>query len=189
MFKRLVQLLVIAVLIAVVANYKEILKSFYPAHYEETVIKYSKQYKLDPYLIFSLIKVESKFNPYAKSNKNAIGLMQITPNTGNYIAKLIGDKNFSTDMLYNPEINIKYGCFYISKLFNDFDGNIDCILAAYNGGEGNVRKWLKYGEDGKYINVDQLPFDETRKYIQKVKRNYRIYTFLYTKSDLLNIMK
>jgi soluble lytic murein transglycosylase len=163
-------------------NYKTILHYFFPLKYEKAVVKYSIENRLDPYLVYSIIKVESKFDTYAISPKGAMGLMQITPPTGRYIATLLEDKKYKQEMLYDPEKNIKFGCFYISKLYKDFNGDIDSALAAYNGGEGNVRKWLKTDETGKkYLNTEEVPFAETRDYIKKVKRNYKIYKFLYTK--------
>jgi soluble lytic murein transglycosylase len=154
----------------------------YPLQYENTVKKYSLEYKLDPYMVYSLIRVESKFNPYAKSSKNASGLMQITTTTGEYIARLIGDKDFERDDLYKPDISIKYGCFYFSKLLKDFDGNINCAIAAYNGGEGNTRRWAKRDSSGKRsLSVEDITFGETRQYVKRVNKYYEIYKFLYTK--------
>jgi soluble lytic murein transglycosylase len=135
---------------------------------------------LDPNLVYALIRVESKYNPYAKSEKGAIGLMQITSNTGKYIAGLMKDKKFSESELYTPEINIKYGCYYMSKLLKDFDNNINCMLAAYNGGEGKVRKWLKSGgNDKSELDASLIPFSETRDYVFRVNKNYKIYKWLY----------
>lgn len=176
MTKKIIKLIMFIIVIYTLINHKDILKRFYPIYYEESIKKYSIKYGLDPYLIYSIINVESKFNAFAKSSKGAIGLMQITPNTGEYISRLIGDKKFKMDILYNPETNIRYGCFYVSKLFSDFNGDLDCVLAAYNGGEGNVRKWLKEGN----LKVKDLPFKETKNYIYKVKRNYKLYNYIYS---------
>ncbi|TDT61189.1 lytic transglycosylase domain-containing protein [Fonticella tunisiensis] len=180
MFKKAV-IVVLIVVFVLVLNVKNIMKFFYPVIYSNIVEKYSTEYNIDSRLVYSLIKVESKFNPYAKSSKGAIGLMQITPQTGRYISKLIGEKEFNADTLYDPDTNVRYGCFYISKLYKDFDGNIDIILAAYNGGEGNVRKWLREESDGtRYLKIEDIPFSETKSYVYKVKKNYKIYKFLYS---------
>lgn len=180
MTKRLLKLAILISIILIAINYKMILQHFFPLKYEKAVIKYSIENQLDQYLVYSIIKVESKFNTYALSSKGAIGLMQITPQTGQYIATLLQDKKYKQEALYGPEKNIRFGCFYLSKLYNDFDGDIDCVLAAYNGGEGNVRKWLKTDETGrKYLDIENLPFAETRDYVKKVKRNYKIYKYLY----------
>ena len=106
--------------------------------------------------------------------------MQITPSTGEYISKLIGDSNYNESKLLDPETNIKYGCFYFRKLLDDFDGNLTCAIAAYNGGEGNVRKWIKKDENGmKTLNEKDIPFSETRSYIKRVNKYFKIYKFLY----------
>jgi soluble lytic murein transglycosylase len=180
MFKRFWGILLIIVIIIAGANYKRIIKFFYPVKYEVSVIKYSEEYGLNPYLIFALIRVESKFNPEAVSQKNAMGLMQITSQTGRYISKLLGENEFNEHKLLDPETNIKYGIFYFRKLLNSFDGNLDCALAAYNGGEGNVRKWVKTNDRGeKVLNLSDIPFNETRQYLKRVNKYYAIYKFIY----------
>ena len=172
---------VLVLCIIILLNYKPILKRIFPLQYSQSVLKYSAQYDMDPYLIYSIIRVESKFNPYAKSNKGATGLMQITPQTGKYIAELLDIHSFDENQLYNPDLNIKFGSFYISKLYKDFNADIDCALAAYNGGSGNVAKWIRTNDEGKkYLDVDKIPFNETRNYILRVKKVYNIYNFLYT---------
>lgn len=161
--------------------YRPVLKRIYPVQNKRIVEYYSREYGLDPLLVYSVIKVESKFNPYATSYKGAKGLMQITPSTGRYLAGILGDEYFSDNILYEKETNIKYGCFYLSKLINDFEGNLILALAAYNGGEGNVRKWLENYEEEKKFSIDDIPFEETKSYVKKVQQNYGMYMFLYNK--------
>lgn len=177
-------LLAVAVILIIGAlNYREILKHFYPVRYEASVTNYAAKYDLDPFLVYSIIRVESKFNPYAKSGKGAMGLMQVTPKTGRYISDLAGDGGYEDERLFDTDTNIKLGSYYLAKLMKDFNYNIECVLAAYNGGEGNVRKWAKIDGDGKItLNVESIPFSETRKYIRKVKKNYNMYKFLYSSS-------
>lgn len=179
MIKRLFKFLLFFAVVLSIINYKPIMKHFFPTKYSKYVIKYAKIYDLDPYIVYSLIKVESKFNPYAASSKNAVGLMQITPQTGAYIAKLLNDKNYKEDKLYDPAINIRYGCFYLSKLYKDFHGDLNSVLAAYNGGEGNVRKWLKISGSINKLDAKDVPFEETKQYIYKVRKYYDVYKFLY----------
>lgn len=179
--KKILSIIVIFICLILAINYKIILKNFYPQHYKKYVYMYSKEYNLDPNLIFSFIKVESKFNPYAMSKRNAIGLMQITPKTGKYIASLLGEKNYSEEKLFEAQTNIKFGCYYISKLYKDFNGNMDCVIAAYNGGEGNVRKWVRSSPDN-VLNIDEIPFSETRNYVIKIKTNYKMYRLIYKQS-------
>ena len=159
--------------------YRPIMNRLYPIQNKKTVEYYSQEYGLDQMLVYSVIKIESKFNPYATSSKGAKGLMQITPSTGEYLSKLLGDKDFSENMLYEKETNIRYGCFYLSKLISDFKGDLVLALAAYNGGEGNVRRWLEKHDEGEEFRVDDIPFSETKSYVKKVSKNYSIYKFLY----------
>ena len=153
--------------------------ALYPILYKEYVNKYSKEYGLDPFLVLSVIKTESSFDENAISNKDARGLMQISDRTGKWAAESLNLKNYNVDSLYNPEINIKIGTWYLNKLIGQFR-DIDLALAAYNAGSGNVQTWLKdknYSKDGETLN--QIPFNETREYISKVQKNYNIYRIIY----------
>ncbi|RKD33215.1 lytic transglycosylase [Thermohalobacter berrensis] len=180
-YKRVLLFLLIALIILLaIYNIKWIFKFLYPLNYEEYIGKYSKEYGIDPFLVAAIIRVESKYYKEAKSYKGAKGLMQISPITGKWAAKELGIKNYNEDILYNPEINIKIGCWYLSKLMDQFDNNISVVVAAYNGGSGNVTKWLsnkKYSSDG--INLDYIPFKETEQYVDKVLNSYKIYKKLY----------
>jgi len=178
---RKILLTVAIVIIIVCIAYRPVLKRMYPVQNKKAVEYYSQEYGLDPLLVYSVIKVESKFNPYATSPKGAKGLMQITPSTGKYLSGLLGEKDFSEKHLYEQETNIRYGCFYLSKLLKDFEGDLVLALAAYNGGEGNVRKWLENHEGEEKFGAEDIPFEETKSYVKKVKHNYRMYKFLYGK--------
>ena len=161
-------------------NFKTLLGFIFPIEYENYILEYSAKYNVDPYLVTAVISNESKFNERALSSKGAYGLMQIMPDTGEWISKYVGIKTFSYDILYNPEVNIKMGCWYINNLSKEFNGELDLVLAAYNGGRGNVNKWLaniEYSKDGK--KLDKIPFKETDNYIKKVKLSYKIYKLLY----------
>lgn len=157
-----------------------ILKRFLPIKFQEEIIKYSKVYNVEPYLIAAVIKVESNFNPYANSPKEARGLMQIMPSTGFWAAEKIGLEDFYIEELYTSEINIEIGAWYLQNLNKQFNGNIQLVLAAYNGGSGNVTNWLldkRYSEDGK--NLDHIPFLETRNYVKKVLTYQKLYKKIY----------
>lgn len=165
------------VAIGVVCGYYFIQKKFvYPLKYKEEVIQYSTFYNLEPTLIFAVVKTESSFKADAKSSKGAIGLMQLTKSTGEYVASLLGEKNFN---LENPNTNIKYGCFYIRYLKNKFKTDRE-TLSAYNAGEGVVSSWLKntnYSADGK--TLDKIPFAETKEYLKKIEKTFNKYKKLY----------
>jgi soluble lytic murein transglycosylase len=179
-FRRITKIVSVIFLLVILINIKSIFKSFYPMKYEENIIKYSQRYNINPCLVAAIIRAESNFNEKAVSHRGAYGLMQIMPDTAMWIAQRMELKEFKVENLYDTEINIAMGCWYIDNLNCEFNGNIDLVLAAYNGGPGNVEKWLKnseYSEDGKTLN--NIPFEETDKYVKKVKTNYNIYLKLY----------
>lgn len=159
------------------------IKDIYPLKYYNYVDKYSTMYDLDKFLVLSVIKAESNFDKNAVSHEGARGLMQITPSTGEWIAEKMNLIEFSVDKLYDPEINIFMGCWYLNNLRKEFKDNYVLVLSAYNAGRGNVNKWLKneeYSLDGK--NLDYIPFKETELYIKKIKFNYNVYKYLYNNS-------
>lgn len=171
-------IITLVLIIGVALNTKTILKFIFPIHYEEYVYKYSKEYDIDPNLVFAIMKTESKFFPYAKSHKDAKGLMQISDGTQKWAME---DINLHNTNIFDPKVNIQIGCWYINKLFEQFD-DMDLVIAAYNGGSGNVDKWLKddrYSYNG--INLTSIPFKETKNYVDKVKKSYKIYKMLYEK--------
>ncbi len=141
---------------------------------------YSKEYGIDDSLVYSVIKVESKFNKKAVSKRNAKGLMQISEITQNWAQEELGLENID---IFDPETNIKIGCWYLNKLFKEFN-DLDLVITAYNGGSGNVSKWLKndaYSRDGNKLH--EIPFEETKNYLEKVKENYRVYKALYREEE------
>lgn len=181
MKNKLVRLLAIfLIIIGALYTGELLIKKAYPLYYFEYISKYSGVYKLDPYLVASVIKAESNFRVDAKSHKDAHGLMQITESTAVWIAEQMKLADFDLKDLYEPEVNIKMGCWYLDNLRQEFKGDLELMLAAYNGGRGNVNNWLqdsRYSEDGK--KLDYIPFKETDKYIKKIKVSYNIYKYIY----------
>ena len=136
--------------------------------------KYAQEYELEPHFVMAIIKAESNFIEDAHSGK-ASGLMQLTDETANWVADKLG-KDTKEINLNNPRDNIELGCYYIRYLINYYEGNVDVALAAYNGGMGNVDKWLenkKYSDDGK--SLKDIPFKETREYVKKVNNETAVY--------------
>jgi soluble lytic murein transglycosylase len=179
-FKSIIKLISLVFLIIIVINIKSIFKIFYPIKYEDQIVKYSQRYNINPCLVAAVIRTESNFNEKAVSHRDAKGLMQIMPETALWIAENMKLKGFRVETLFDTEVNIAMGCWYIDNLNSEFNGDIDLVLAAYNGGRGNVQKWLKnkdYSSDGK--NLNSIPFEETDKYVKKVNTNYNIYLKLY----------
>ncbi|MEW9095157.1 MAG: lytic transglycosylase domain-containing protein [Clostridiaceae bacterium] len=181
--KKLIKItIVILIVVVAIKQVPNAMKKLYPLKYSDIVYKYSKEYDIDPYLVFSVIKAESNFNPNAVSHKDAYGLMQVTSTTGEWIAEQMKIEDFTLNKLFEPEYNIHMGCWYIDNLRKEFGDNMDVVLAAYNAGRGNVQKWLndtEHSKDGE--NLHYIPFKETDKYVKKVKVNYKIYKFLYDK--------
>lgn len=176
-FNRIIKLFASFILIIILAGL--VVSIFYPIGYKNSINKYSKEYKIDPYLVASIINVESKYNKDAISNKEARGLMQIGPKTGEWASEVLNIKNYDSSSLYIPDTNIRIGTWYLDQLNKEFDNKNELVLAAYNAGSGNVNKWLlddRYSKDGKLINI---PFKETDDYINRVKKNYKIYKLLY----------
>ena len=151
---------------------------FYPVKYYDLIVQYAQENDLDSALVASVINVESGYNSDALSSKGAIGLMQIMPSTGEWISSQIGE-DFSQNEMFNPETNIKYGCFYLNYLLRYF-GDEKLALCAYNAGQGNVVSWLKneeYSKDG--ATLDKIPYKETQNYLSRVLKNRHYYKNKY----------
>ena len=138
----------------------------YPLRYSEFVRVHAREHGLDPALLAAVIYQESKFRPSAKSSSGAIGLMQVTPSTAKGIALRTGGHAFRTSDLYDPEINIRYGAWYLDNLFKKY-GDEQLVLAAYNAGQGNVDRWR--------ANHQSIQFAETRAYVERVEDLKSIY--------------
>lgn len=181
----MVALLLVLIAVLVVAQGRDVwLKITHPFKYEQIVRNYAHEYRLDPLLVAAVINVESKFDPNAESNKGAKGLMQLMDETALWGSGETGMKTFESEQLFIPEINIRLGCWYLSRLLSQYDGNTAIALAAYNGGSGNVAKWLQdplYSKDGK--NLETIPFRETDAYVERVMKQYASYQELYGKTQ------
>ena len=175
----IIPLSICIILFKVIDIDKIVMKKIYPLKYTEYVEKYSKEYNIDSYMIYAIIKAESNFNENAKSNSNAIGLMQIMEPTAKEIAEKI-DLNITEEQLLEPELNIQLGTKYFAGLLEKYNNNYKIAIIAYNAGIGNVDKWIKEGiikEDG--TDLENVPFKETNNYVRKILRNYEIYKGLY----------
>ncbi len=159
-------------------------KSLHPTDYKQFVEKYASEYNIPEYIIFAVIKEESDFDPNATSRAGAMGLIQMMPETFTWLSSFehLGE-NLSYYRLYDPETSIRYGTYYLQYLFNKFH-DWDTVFAAYNGGEGNVAKWLADPEyaDGKG-GLRHIPFPETEKYVKKVNQSLRYYRDTYYKNE------
>ena len=154
-------------------------EALFPKPFWLDLKKFATSNGLDPYLVASLIRQESAFNPNAVSRKNAVGLMQLLPKTGRTVAKEEKLKHFSTGQLFTPAVNLQLGTRYFRAMVDKF-GASEYALAAYNAGGDRVQDWLgqgKYRDPQEF--VESIPFTETREYVQAILRNANVYRQLY----------
>jgi len=142
----------------------------YPLSYEHIVVGHARNYELDPALLAAVIYRESRFHADARSSSGAIGLMQLLPDTAKGIAIHTGGSRFRVADLYDPEINVRYGSFYLRRLLTKYD-DTRLALAAYNAGQANVDSWLAQGKD--------IEFPETREYVDAVLETRDVYAHAY----------
>lgn len=152
----------------------------YPLEYEELIRSYAAEYGLDPYFVASVIWAESGYDSDAVSRVGASGLMQIMPDTGTWIAGKLGESAYTQESLFSPEVNIRYGCWYLSYLTDKFAGNEVKILAGYNAGPGRVDEWQQTWGEGHTPTAEDIPFEETKNYVTKIEKAKDIYKKLYT---------
>ncbi len=151
----------------------------HPIKYKTEIIECAKECEINPTLVASVINVESSFRKNARSNKNAIGLMQIKLTTANYLNDLENLNHITEKELFKPKKNIEYGIKYLRYLLNKFE-DVNTALASYNAGETIVRAWLKnenYSTDEKTLNY--IPYTETRNYVKKINENIKYYKKIF----------
>jgi soluble lytic murein transglycosylase len=163
---------------------RPIWEQLFPRPFWEDLRRDATTNQLDPYLVASLIRQESEFNPGAISYANAMGLMQLLPSVGKNLAKEMKIRHFSSDELLQANTNLLLGTRYFKHMVDHFDGHVEYALAAYNAGEDRVDDWRK---NGNFKDMDEfvesIPFTQTREYVQAIMRNAMIYKLLYTKNN------
>ncbi|MBQ9080262.1 MAG: lytic transglycosylase domain-containing protein [Clostridia bacterium] len=150
----------------------------YPQKYSEYVATASIEFNVPEQIIYATIKTESNFQPNAKSSAGAIGLMQLMPDTFEWLTDSMLCENLPPHFIYDPKTNIRYGTYMLSWLYDRF-GDWETVFAAYNAGIGNVNSWLsdeRYSSDGKLTNI---PFAETRGYVKRQLEHIKKYENLY----------
>ena len=150
----------------------------------DIITKYAAEYAVHPAYVAAIILNESSYDPYAVSSADARGLMQLLPSTGEWIAPKIGisKSDYTADILYDPDVNVHMGAWYIGYLCGRYDGDPILIACAYHAGAGNVDSWISnYSSDGKTLTYDQIPYDNSRSYARKVVNSYAIYLENYYK--------
>ncbi len=178
-------LVIIGILLGLVGyfGYGIYLDKSYPIKYQNYVEKYSNEYGVDKYFVYAVIRTESGFKSDAVSQVGARGLMQIMEDTFDWIKFRMGDEEAVYYDMFNPELNIKYGCWLLAYLYEEF-GSYEVAAAAYHAGRGNVNKWLdnpEYSPDG--VHLDVIPIGDTAHYVSKITNAMDVYLRLYNKED------
>ncbi len=175
-------LLLLILITCLIASFQDdIARLEYPKGYSAYVEKYAAAYQLPPHLVYAVIHTESSFDSSAVSSAGAVGLMQLMPSTFLWITEDMLGENLPAGMAYDPETNIRYGCYYLSRLYGRY-GDYAAALAAYNAGPGRVDDWLT---DPSMIDADghlcpeAIPVGETRRYVPTVLDTMQTYDKLY----------
>ncbi|HTU86727.1 MAG TPA: lytic transglycosylase domain-containing protein [Solirubrobacteraceae bacterium] len=170
----------IAVALAMPFLRKEVNELTLPLAYTSVIREQAAAKHIDPALIAGVIYAETKFDP-RDSPVGAMGLMQVMPQTAAFLARRSGATTFTTTDLDEPAVNIAYGSYYLRYLLNEYHGNVTVALAAYNGGESNVDRWLAAARAGGHpFTVGDIPFPETRAYVTKVLNAEQDYKSKYS---------
>jgi soluble lytic murein transglycosylase len=159
---------------------KEILQVLFPVPYKDSIVKFSKERNVDPLLVLSIMKQESRFKRFARSGAFARGLMQLIPETAGKIATALGLVNFEQNELYLPDVAINIGTKYIQDMTKEFGPQVEILAAGYNAGELNLRRWLSTSTPGETLDFfSNIDASETKKYVMIVKTNYETYKKIY----------
>lgn len=150
----------------------------FPKKYKDEIDTYATKYGLDKYLVASVINIESSYDRNAVSKSGAVGLMQLLPTTAVEVSNRLGYE-YDYERLFDANINIELGCFYLSYLLNMFEGNVVNSLCAYNWGLSNVKEWIASGNVDETNTITNIPVNETNDYIKKFNLNKFIYKNIY----------
>lgn len=174
-----VLLLAVGILVTIFGR-TQIEEMEYPRRYEEYVTYYADKYELDPLVLYAFIRTESNFNPEAESSAGARGLMQITEITFDWIkSRIAPSETLTFDDLYDPEVNIRFGSYYVAYCLLEY-GDLATAAAAYHSGLGTVGELLAnpdYSSDGR--TLDEFPYPQMRRYVHKITTSYARYCEIY----------
>ena len=151
-------------------------QTVYPLEYASAIRAGADRYDLDPALVAAVVYAESRFDERARSSQGAVGLMQVLPETAEQIADESGGATFTTEDLEDPRINVRYGSYYLRQALDAYDGDVRAAVASYNAGMGAVDEWLSSArEEGRRLRLDDIPYAETKAYVEKVLEARRVY--------------
>lgn len=143
--------------------------AIFPKKYKNFVVEFSEKYGLEVALVYATIKQESDFDKKAVSKSGALGLMQILPSTAKWIAGEL-ETEYNKEIMFEPKVNIEFGCFYLSYLYKKFN-DVETVICAYNAGETKVLDWIENGRINKHL----ISYPETLNYLKKVMGYYKVY--------------
>jgi soluble lytic murein transglycosylase len=160
--------------------WREVWRLAWPRPFGSAVREAAREFGADPALVYAVMREESHYRPEAVSPVGARGLMQIMPPTGERIAQGLGVDAFEADRLFQPATNIRFASYYLRQLLKTFEGRRPLAIAAYNAGPEVVSSWArKHDPFALDTFVDSVPYSETRRYLRRVLRSYRVYMLLY----------
>ena len=176
--------LLIALGVYYIAQYRRhLVYAQYPLRYKDLIVRTAGDFDLEPWHVAAVVRCESSFDPNATSGVGARGLMQIMPDTGEWLAGKFKEKDgYDPESLYDPETNLKYGCWYLNWLMGRYNRDLVLVTSAYHAGHGTVDKWLSdsaVSPDGQTIQPDAIPYASTKTYVSRVLRAYEKYEELY----------
>jgi soluble lytic murein transglycosylase len=151
----------------------------YPAYYPDLVLAESNAYHLDPLLLFALVRQESLFDDRVSSWAGAVGLTQIMPSTGEWIAEMTGWPDYDPELLKRPYLNVKFGAWFLARILAQTEGDVMSALAGYNGGPSLALRWQENAEGDPDLLVEIIGKDESRRYVQSIYRLYSAYARVY----------
>ena len=156
-----------------------------PMRYTAQIEAAAEEFSLEPAYLYAVVMMESSFRPDARSDVGAMGLMQIMPSTGKWIAKKLGvSDSFIPEILDDPAVNVRFGSWYLRFLLNRYNGDMRCASAAYHAGQGTVDKWLDdpaLSPDGQTLAV--IAYESTDNYVNKVMKYYETYSAMLLQAD------
>lgn len=159
--------------------------ALYPRKYSQYVEYYAGKYEMDPLLVYAIIRTESGFDPDAHSNADALGLMQITETAFHWLrAKIAPGEELTFESLYDPETNIRFGCYYWACCLERYGNDVSTAAASYFSGWTTVDTLLQseeYSSDG--ITLHTFPYDGMEQYVEKIQKNYQAYQKLYSETE------
>ena len=157
----------------------------WPRAFHESVTSANQEFSFDPALVYAIMREESEYRPEVSSPAGALGVMQLIPPTANRIARQLGVAGFEPVRLFDPALNIRFGTFYLRSLVERFQGSRPLAVASYNAGPEAVSRWLdSAGAQPDDVFVDSVPYGETRRYLRRVLRSYRVYRLLYPEAPI-----